>query len=130
MSLPYEILIRSKEGALQGAHAIDEPGDLARPLTESDLASFGPDVNAALLSVIAVKDAEIHALRNPVSPATLAYLALPDEIQDAFRSSYETAALLVDAGRRDLAIAHIQALTIPAELESTRSEIISLIQQG
>jgi hypothetical protein len=52
MSIPYEILIRGNAGAFQGSHAIDNPGDDARPLQESDLALFGQGINTALLAEI------------------------------------------------------------------------------
>ena len=48
--IPYEILIRGKNGILSGSHAIDNPGDNARPLTPADLASVAPLINAAALA--------------------------------------------------------------------------------
>lgn len=76
---------------------------------------------------IAAFQAQITALTAPPSPATTAFRSLPQEIQDQFEDSYQAAAILVRGGRPDLAILHIQSLTIPANLEPYRTQIIALL---
>lgn len=79
------------------------------------------------LAEIETLTSRIADLTKPPTPATLAFRALPQEIQDAFEDSYKIAAVLVDAGRPDLARAHIAALAVPDELEETRQGILALI---
>lgn len=153
--IPHHLFITGRNGALGPSHVVDTPGGEARPLTDADLAAIFPGFQGSLLASIAdlettlaakvARIAELEAalaagiaeletltariavLTKPPTPATLAFRALPAEIQEAFEDSYAIAALLVDAGRPDLARAHIAALSVPAELEETRQGILALI---
>lgn len=93
----------------------------------SDIEAAIQAVRTAYDAEIAALQAQITALSAPPSPATTAFRSLPKEIQDQFEDSYETAALLIQAGRPDLAILHIQSLTIPANLEPYRTQIVALL---
>jgi hypothetical protein len=62
MKLPYEILIRGNaDGTLSGCHAIDIVGGDARPITQADLATIAPAINAAALATNADELAKVKA---------------------------------------------------------------------
>lgn len=75
MSIPYEILIRGKAGAFQGAHVIEESGGDARPVTADDLAALGIAIDAGLLARVAELEAEL-ASRGASFPGGLSKLTL------------------------------------------------------
>jgi acetylornithine deacetylase/succinyl-diaminopimelate desuccinylase-like protein len=134
MSLPYEILIRAKDGVLSGAAAYDTPTASARPLAAEELELFGPEINAASLARITELEAELVEARKPAeapaSPPLIAtlgatYATLPNEIQVAFAASFATVRALIQADRTDLAAAYVAALTVPEELESVRQGILA-----
>jgi len=69
MSLPYEILIRAKDGVLRGIAAYDTPTASARPLAAEELELFGPEINTAALARITELEAELaDALARPLAP--------------------------------------------------------------
>lgn len=138
MSLPYEILIRSKDGVLRGAAAYDTPGSAPRPLTSEELSLFGPDVNLASIARITELEAQLAAAQaGPGAPAPgdaalLSSLAavfgeLTSEHQVAYAADYAIVRTLIQAGRMDLAHAHVLAREVPADLEAVKSELLALL---
>jgi hypothetical protein len=95
MQLPYEILIRAKEGVILGAHALDTATSPARPLTAGDLEVFGPSINIALLARIATLEAEAATLdavrteRDTAKAALVEHQAISDRLVVAARSAIE-----------------------------------------
>lgn len=96
-TIPYEILIRGKAGAFQGAHVIEESGGDARPLAADDLAAFGVAIDAGLLARIA----ELEAPREsaPVSGA-ISKLTLKRRL-DALGKWAEFKSFLATAGAEE-----------------------------
>jgi len=88
MVIPYEILIRGKDGKISGAHALDTPTSDARPLTPEDLAAIAPAINAAALATIAGHAEEIAAKDAELAAAQKSY----DEIE-AQRKAVVSAAI-------------------------------------
>lgn len=118
-------LLREKAAELQALTV-----DLGTNKDEA-LSALGAEHQAAidaLRAEVSELQSQIATLLAPPNPATLAFRALPIEIQEQFQSSYDTAALLIDAGRSDLAIAHIEGLKIPKNLEPYRTGILDLLK--
>jgi hypothetical protein len=135
MTLPYEILIRAKDGVLRGIAAYDTPTAAARPMTSEELVLLGPEINAAAIARITELEAELAEARKPAaeppSPPLLSrlgetYATLPSEVQVAFAASFATVRALLQAGRTDLAAAYVAALEVPAEMEGLRQGILAL----
>ena len=58
MKMPYEILLRGNpDGSFSGAHVIDKPSDVPRPIKAEDWPDIAPGVNAAALAAVATVDA-------------------------------------------------------------------------
>ena len=118
---------------------IDEKhqGD-ARNATAEDMTLIGDAAAAGYLAQIEALNVEIAALKNPESPSPAAnsslsaisevFGQLPIEIQSAFAVSFAIVRTLVQAGRSDLAAAHVAALVIPEELEGVRGDILALLE--
>jgi len=72
---PHEILIRPNDVTpITGAHSIDKPGDLPRPVKIEDAAAFGPDLNAAAIAA----PAEHQRIRDELAQPAGAALAAGD----------------------------------------------------
>lgn len=130
-TLPYEILIRGNAGVFRGAHAIDEPGGNARPLTEADLALFGPGLDTSLMTRIGELESEIITLNNPAAPPSQSsertaaraamraqWDSLPDWIRGPFHHQFIAANALLDAGQDGAAAALIQCAEAPTAYTS------------
>lgn len=123
----------------------DEPTDLPLPLSQDILG----EINASLIesiaamktvhaeeiaklnekdaTVLAAKDAEIYALKNPVSPATAYLLTLPEEVQTQFAPAFKIVRALIETGEKVEALAYLEALAVPNELESAKAQIVDLL---
>lgn len=91
------------------------------------------EINAGLVARIAeLETALATALAPSASPPLLTQLEgifgqLSSEVQEAFAASFAVVRVLVEAGRTDLARAHVAALTVPPELEEARQGIVAAL---
>ena len=113
----YNDLIRAKAAEMQTLRI-----ELANEMAAAEESHV-----AELEALKVAHKAELDKILNIPSPATVAFRSLPVEIQEQFEKSFEIASLLVEAGRTDIAIAHIECLTVPAKLVPVKNEILRLL---
>jgi hypothetical protein len=153
-TLPYEFLVRFKDGKIAGAHVqmierVMDGDDLiaeraldAQPVTDKTdfpLAELLGQVNSAALATIEDLKEQIAELeKRPVMPEPstqvdlLATLSakfdelLPPEAQAAFAVPFATVRVLVQAGRMDLARSVIEETPVPKKLGPAKAELLTL----
>lgn len=123
--------LQSQIEALKTAHVSELESSKAELETlKAEIERLAMSHTEALGKLAAAKDAEIYALKNPKSDAELAFDKLPEGIKQAFNASKETASILIQNGRPDLAIKHIVDLQIPVQYEPVRVLIIEGIKKS
>ena len=128
-TIPYEILIRgNSDGTLSGCHAIDTAGGDARPITQDDLATIAPAINAAALATNAAELERVKAeLADRNALIESAKQAIKGAIADANLDDTATVATIAQV----VAVAELPAikkrkLQIAAEIEQKQAELESL----
>jgi hypothetical protein len=123
-------LLREKAAELQ---AVRLAADEAIAAGEVAFVKRMEVLDATRSETIARLEADLAAaLAPPATPPILtqlgqAFAALPAPVQAAFAASYAIVRTLVEAGRTDLARAHVASLDVPEGLDATRQGILALL---
>ena len=125
MKIPYELLIRGNpDGTLSGCHAIDTVGGDARPITQADVESIAPTINAAALTTNADELATIQA---DLDSKNLLIDSLKTAISDGNLDDAATVAAIAQIfSAAELPFVEKRKLEIAAEIAAKQAELESL----
>ena len=125
MKIPYELLIRGNpDGTLSGCHAIDTVGGDARPITQADLESIAPTINAAALTTNAD---ELAKVQSDLAAKNVLIDSLKTAIADTKLDDTATVAVIAQVlAAAELPSVEKRKLEIAAEIAAKQAELESL----